>query len=76
AKLGLPEVKLGLLPGGGGTVRLPRLVGALKALGMIVSGTPIDATEALAAGLVDAVFEDGLTAQAVRFASEMAGRGG
>ncbi|RUU31138.1 3-hydroxyacyl-CoA dehydrogenase [Mesorhizobium sp. M6A.T.Ce.TU.002.03.1.1] len=76
AKLGLPEVKLGLLPGGGGTVRLPRLVGALKALSMIVSGTPIGAAEALAAGLVDAVFEDGLTAQAVRFASEMVGRGG
>ncbi|MER8826222.1 3-hydroxyacyl-CoA dehydrogenase NAD-binding domain-containing protein [Mesorhizobium sp. M0938] len=74
AKLGLPEVKLGLLPGGGGTVRLPRLVGALKALSMVVSGTPIGAAEALAAGLVDAVFEDGLTAHAVRFASEMAGR--
>ncbi|RWQ64665.1 3-hydroxyacyl-CoA dehydrogenase NAD-binding domain-containing protein [Mesorhizobium sp.] len=75
AKLGLPEVKLGLLPGGGGTVRLPRLVGALKALGMIVSGMPIGAAEALAAGLVDVVFEGDLAAQAVRFASEMAGRG-
>ncbi len=41
AKLGLPEVKLGILPGGGGTVRLPRLVGPLKALDMIVSGTPM-----------------------------------
>ncbi|WP_292107318.1 enoyl-CoA hydratase/isomerase family protein, partial [Mesorhizobium sp.] len=50
ARLGLPEVKLGLLPGGGGTVRLPRLVGAAKALGMIVSGTPISADEAKAAG--------------------------
>ncbi|RWD31554.1 3-hydroxyacyl-CoA dehydrogenase NAD-binding domain-containing protein [Mesorhizobium sp.] len=76
AKLGLPEVKLGLLPGGGGTVRLPRLVGPLKALGMIVSGTPIGAAEALAAGLIDAVFDGALTAQAVRFASEMAGKGG
>ncbi|MET3579330.1 3-hydroxyacyl-CoA dehydrogenase [Mesorhizobium robiniae] len=76
AKLGLPEVKLGLLPGGGGTVRLPRLVGALKALSMIVSGTPIGAAEALAAGLVDAVFEGGLTAQAVGFASEMVDKGG
>jgi 3-hydroxyacyl-CoA dehydrogenase len=75
AKLGLPEVKLGLLPGGGGTVRLPRLVGALKALGMIVTGTPIGAAEALAAGLVDAVFDGELTAEAVRFASEMAGKG-
>ncbi|RWM32699.1 3-hydroxyacyl-CoA dehydrogenase NAD-binding domain-containing protein [Mesorhizobium sp.] len=76
AKLGLPEVKLGLLPGGGGTVRLPRLVGAAKALGMIVSGTPISAGEAKAAGLVDAVFDGDLLAQAVRFASEMAAGGG
>ncbi|RVD38794.1 3-hydroxyacyl-CoA dehydrogenase [Mesorhizobium sp. M4A.F.Ca.ET.020.02.1.1] len=76
AKLGLPEVKLGLLPGGGGTVRLPRLVGAAKALGMIVSGTPISAGEAKAAGLVDAVFDGDLIAQAVRFAGEAAAKGG
>ncbi|MER8486441.1 enoyl-CoA hydratase/isomerase family protein, partial [Mesorhizobium sp. M1322] len=76
AKLGLPEVKLGLLPGGGGTVRLPRRVGAKKALSMIVLGTPIDATEALAAGLVDAVFDGDVTARAVRFASEMTGKEG
>ncbi|RWE13141.1 MAG: 3-hydroxyacyl-CoA dehydrogenase [Mesorhizobium sp.] len=76
ATLGLPEVKLGLLPGGGGTVRLPCLVGPLKALSMIVSGTPIGAAEALAAGLIDAVFDGAPTAQAVRFASEMAGKGG
>ncbi|RWM00723.1 3-hydroxyacyl-CoA dehydrogenase NAD-binding domain-containing protein [Mesorhizobium sp.] len=76
AKLGLPEVKLGLLPGGGGTVRLPRLVGAAKALGMIVSGTPISAGEAKAAGLVDAVFDSDLLAEAIRFASEMAAGGG
>ena len=71
ARLGLPEVKLGLLPGGGGTVRLPRLVGAVKALGMIVSGTPIPAAEAKASGLVDAVFDGDLLAEAIRFASEM-----
>ncbi|RRH86883.1 3-hydroxyacyl-CoA dehydrogenase [Mesorhizobium tamadayense] len=76
AKLGLPEVKLGLLPGGGGTARLPRLVGAAKALGMIVSGTPISAGEAKAAGLVDAVFDGNLLAEAVRFASEMAAGAG
>ncbi|MES0030247.1 3-hydroxyacyl-CoA dehydrogenase NAD-binding domain-containing protein [Mesorhizobium sp. M0040] len=76
ARLGLPEVKLGLLPGGGGTVRLPRLVGPLKALSMIVSGTPIGAAEALAAGLVDAVFDGDLTAQAVNFANETAAKGG
>ncbi|WFP63963.1 3-hydroxyacyl-CoA dehydrogenase NAD-binding domain-containing protein [Mesorhizobium sp. WSM4904] len=74
ARLGLPEVKLGLLPGGGGTVRLPRLVGAAKALDMIVSGAPIPAGEAEAAGLVDAVFDDDLLAQTVRFAGEMADR--
>ncbi|KRB16503.1 3-hydroxyacyl-CoA dehydrogenase [Mesorhizobium sp. Root695] len=76
AKLGLPEVKLGLLPGGGGTVRLPRLVGALKALKMIVSGTPIGAVEAHEAGLVDAVFEGDLTTHAVNFAREIARKGG
>ena len=76
ARLGLPEVKLGLLPGGGGTVRLPRLVGAAKALGMIVSGAPIPANEAMAAGLVDAVFDGDLLAQAVRFAGDRAAEGG
>ncbi|UVK42459.1 enoyl-CoA hydratase/isomerase family protein [Mesorhizobium sp. AR07] len=75
AKLGLPEVKLGLLPGGGGTVRLPRLVGALKALRMIVSGAPIGAEEAHAAGVVDAVFEGDLTTHAVNFAREIARKG-
>ena len=76
AKLGLPEVKLGLLPGGGGTVRLPRLVGAVKALRMIVSGSPIGAEEAHAAGLVDAVFDGDLTTHAVNFAREIARKGG
>lgn len=76
AKLGLPEVKLGLLPGGGGTVRLPRLVGAVKALKMIVSGAPIGAEEAHATGLVDAVFEGDLTTHAVNFAREIARKGG
>ncbi|MFA6154165.1 3-hydroxyacyl-CoA dehydrogenase NAD-binding domain-containing protein [Mesorhizobium sp.] len=76
AKLGLPEVKLGILPGGGGTVRLPRLVGAVKALRMIVSGAPIGAAEAHEAGLVDAVFEGDLTTHAVNFAREIARKGG
>ncbi|MBZ9671491.1 3-hydroxyacyl-CoA dehydrogenase NAD-binding domain-containing protein [Mesorhizobium sp. ES1-3] len=76
AKLGLPEVKLGILPGGGGTVRLPRLVGAVKALKMIVSGAPIGADEAHGAGLVDAVFEGDLITHAVNFAREMARKGG
>ncbi|MBZ9695927.1 MULTISPECIES: 3-hydroxyacyl-CoA dehydrogenase NAD-binding domain-containing protein [unclassified Mesorhizobium] len=76
ARLGLPEVKLGIPPGGGGTVRLPRLVGAAKALKMIVSGAPIGADEAYGAGLVDAVFEGDLTTHAVNFAREMARKGG
>jgi len=55
ARFGLPEVKLGLLPGAGGTQRLPRVVGVEKALQMIVSGDPIGADEALAHGLIDAI---------------------
>jgi 3-hydroxyacyl-CoA dehydrogenase len=68
ALLGLPEVKLGLLPGSGGTVRLPRLVGAEKALKMIVSGNPIGAKEAAASGLVDHVASGDLVADTVAFA--------
>ena len=58
AKLGLPEVKLGVIPGYGGTQRLPRLVGRGRALRMILTGDPVGAEEALAAGLVDGVHED------------------
>ena len=53
ARLGLPEVKLGILPGAGGTQRLPRLIGAEEALKMIVGGDPISATKAKEIGLVD-----------------------
>ena len=68
AKLGLPEVKLGLLPGSGGTARLPRIVGAEKALKMIVSGNPIGAAEAAKSGLVDAIAEGDIGEDAVAFA--------
>ena len=68
AKMGLPEVKLGILPGAGGTQRLPRLVGPSKALKMIVSGAPIGAKDALASGLADEVVDGDLIASAVRFA--------
>ena len=57
ARLGLPEVKLGLLPGAGGTQRLPRVVGVEKALAMIVSGNPVGGKEAAEIGLVDALLE-------------------
>lgn len=59
ARLGLPEVKLGLLPGAGGTQRLPRIVGVEKALEMIITGDSVDAAEAAAIGLIDAVVEEG-----------------
>ncbi|PEQ10587.1 3-hydroxyacyl-CoA dehydrogenase [Novosphingobium sp. PC22D] len=73
ARLGLPEVKLGLLPGAGGTQRLPRLTGMETALGMIAKGDPVEASEALHCGLVDRLAgEDGLIADAVGFTAEVA----
>src|SRR6187397_1680732 len=70
-RLGLPEIKLGLIPGAGGTQRLPRLVGIVKALPMILSGDPIPARDALAAGLVDEVIEGDLVQGAVAFARKV-----
>jgi 3-hydroxyacyl-CoA dehydrogenase len=76
AKVGLPEVKLGLLPGAGGTQRLPRLVGPQAALEMIVFGEPIGADAALRAGLVNAVAEDDkLLETAVAFARKLVADG-
>jgi 3-hydroxyacyl-CoA dehydrogenase len=70
-RLGLPEIKLGLIPGAGGTQRLPRLIGIEKALPMILSGEPIPAKEALAAGLVDEIIEGDLVAGATAFARKV-----
>ncbi len=74
AKMGLPEVKLGLLPGAGGTQRLPRVVGVEKALSMIVTGTPIGAAEAHAAGLVDALLDGPYPGAAVAYARTVTNR--
>jgi len=64
ARLGLPEVKLGLIPGGGGTQRLPRLVGRGRALDIMLTGRQVDADEAFRIGLVDRFTEPGETARA------------
>jgi len=71
ARLGVPEVKLGLLPGAGGTQRLPRVAGVQKALEMVTSGTPIGAREAFAVGLVDRIAEGELLQHAVALADEV-----
>src|SRR3984893_722004 len=75
ARVGLPEVKLGLLPGAGGTQRLPRLIGPEKALKMIVTGEPIGASEALADGIIDEIAEGELTTAAVAFARRAVAEG-
>ena len=71
ARLGQPEVKLGLIPGAGGTQRLPRLVGVDKALAMIVGGDPIGGEEAKRLGLVDEIVDGDLTAGAIAFAERV-----
>ncbi len=71
ARFGLPEVKLGLLPGAGGTQRLPRVVGPQKALQMIVSGDPIGADEALQHGLIDLIVDGDLTGAGAAFAEKV-----
>ena len=75
AKLGLPEVKLGILPGAGGTQRLPRAIGAEAALEMIVWGNPVDAATALKTKLVDALAEGDLLADAIASARRIVAEG-
>jgi 3-hydroxyacyl-CoA dehydrogenase len=75
ALVGQPEVNLGIIPGAEGTQRLPRLAGVEKALDLCVSGRPIGAAAALAAGILDAVTDDDLTAFAIGFARDVSGRG-
>ena len=74
AQIGQPEVKLGIIPGAGGTQRLPRLAGVAKAIEMCAGGNPVKADEALGCGIIDRIIEGDLLAGAVRFAREIAGR--
>ena len=75
AQVGLPEVKLGILPGAGGTQRLPRLVGVEAALNIIASGDPVRAPAALKLGAVDKIIEGDLIEEAIAFARGKAGSG-
>ena len=68
-------MKLGLLPGAGGTQRVPRLIGAAAALEMIAGGEPISAQRALELGLIDAIVEDDLEGAAIARARELAEAG-
>ena len=70
AVVGLPEVNLGLLPGAGGTQRLPRLVGPSQAMKMMLSGAPLSAKKALDQGILDAISENSLIEDAVAFLQE------
>jgi enoyl-CoA hydratase/carnithine racemase len=75
ARLGLPEVKLGLIPGAGGTQRLPRLIGRGRALDLVVTGREVEADEAFWIGLIDRLAEPDTTARATawQLASELTG---
>ena len=75
AKFGQPEVSLGLIPGAGGTQRLPRLVGVPKALEMIATGKPIGAAEALANGLIDEVVPEDMKVWAMAFIAKLLAEG-
>jgi 3-hydroxyacyl-CoA dehydrogenase len=74
ALVGQPEVKLGIIPGAGGTQRLPRLAGVEKAVEMCAFGEPVSAADALAAGILDQIIADDLLAGALEFARSVAGK--
>ena len=73
AKMGLPEIKLGLIPGYGGTQRLPRVIGEARALEMIMTGRTVDAEEAQRIGLVNRLADGDAVAQGIAFAREFSG---
>ncbi|SDP69319.1 3-hydroxyacyl-CoA dehydrogenase NAD-binding domain-containing protein [Phyllobacterium sp. OV277] len=72
ASLGLPEVKLGIIPGAGGTVRLPRLIGPAATVDLVTSGSPVGAKKAEALGLVDTLIDSDLRIGAIAFANSVA----
>jgi len=74
AKVGQPEVKLGIIPGAAGTQRLPRLAGIAKALEMCVEGNPVSAEDALNSGIVDKIIDGDLLPGAIAFANEVAAK--
>ena len=73
ARMGLPEIKLGLIPGYGGTQRLPRVVGEARALEMIMTARTVDAEEALRSGLVNRLIDGDPVTQGIAFAREFSG---
>ena len=74
ARVGFPEVKLGLLPGAGGTQRLPRLIGAGAALDLMTSGNPVDAAQAANLGLIDHIVDGDLGDAALAWCGELAAK--
>jgi len=74
AQVGQPEVKLGIIPGAGGTQRLPRLAGVPKALEMCAAGDPVKAQDAVALGIADKIVEGDFLAGAIAFARAVAGK--
>jgi 3-hydroxyacyl-CoA dehydrogenase len=74
AVVGLPEVKLGLIPGAGGTQRLPRIIGAMAALDMVTTGRQVKAKEALTLGLADKIAEGDLREDAIAYAKSLVGK--
>ena len=73
AKMGTPEIKLGLIPGYGGTQRLPRIVGEARALEMVMTGKTVDAQEAFRIGLVNRIVEGDPVVSGINFAREFSG---
>ncbi len=75
AKMGMPEITLGIVPGAGGTQRLPRLIGARASLEMMIDGAPVDAKRALELGIIDAIVEGAPREGGVAYARELVAKG-